>query len=73
MTAGKLLALIAAKVACCVLLVLAITGAMGGLLARFSAGPAAWAIAAALVFVLALTGYAVYRARRAPSQDGRAS
>ena len=73
MTAGKLLALIAAKVACCVLLVLAITGAMGGLLARFSVGPAAWAIAAALAFVLALTGYAVYRTKRASGEGGQPS
>ncbi len=51
---GKMFALIAAKVACCALLVLALTGAMGGLFAWVLASPAAWAIAAALALGIGL-------------------
>ncbi len=62
---GKMFALIAAKVACCALLVLALTGAMGGLFAWVLANPAAWAIAAALALGI---GLIVWR-RRGPASS----
>ncbi len=66
---GKMFALIAAKVACCALLVLALTGAMGGLFAWRLASPAAWAIAATLALGI---GLIVWRRRgRASSRPPR--
>ncbi len=54
LSGGKMFALIAAKVACCALLVLALTGAMSGLFAWVLANPVAWAIAAALALGIGL-------------------
>ncbi len=62
---GKVLALIAANLACCALLVLAITGAMGGLIAWVLASPAVWVIAAALALGI---GLIVWR-RRGPASS----
>ena len=62
---GKMFALIAANVACCALLVLALTGAMGGLFAWVLASPAAWAIAAALALGIGL----IVLRRRGPASS----
>ncbi len=65
-TGDKVLALLIAKLACCVLLVLAAAGALGGVLAWLTDGSGLWLVAAILVLGIAIT---VRRSRPAAGRD----
>jgi membrane protein implicated in regulation of membrane protease activity len=52
-TGDKVLALLGAKAVCCGLLVLAATGALGGVGAWLTGGPGPWLLAGAFVLAIA--------------------